>query len=496
MALFGKKNEARPAAGFRSDPRKAARFFDHARVVADSRNYDYAIECYIDGLRFDPGNIAAHESLHDAALKRRVGGGRGARLAEKFKTGGKGAVDRLLHAEMLWAKDPQNISLMVDVMTRAVEADTAHDDVQLTEVARWVGRILLDAMRGAKQPSKTVCLKTRDLFAQIGAFSEAVEASKLALRLDPDNPLLTKELKDLEAERAMQDGGFTAENITSGSFRRMVKDMDKQRQLEHADAVTVKGSAIDGEIQQRRVQYEQAPQDVDRLNKLVAALVRKESNQTEDEAIGLLGRALELTGQYQYKMKIGDLRIKQANRRLRRLQAAVKDHPDDVNAKGQLKAFLQRKQQFELAQYTERVKHYPTDVAMRFELGRRLLALHKYDEAIGAFQQAKVDPRYRVLSLECLGRCYAARGWFDESVDAVRQGIDAHPTAEDGLALRLRYQLMQSLKQLATKEGSLERAREAQKIASQVLQTDINFRDIRLQMDDIRKLVDDLAKHR
>ena len=40
-----------------------------------------------------------------------------------------------------------------------------------------------------------------------------------------------------------------------------------------------------------------------------------------------------------------------------------------------------------------------------------------------------------------------------------------------------------------TQTGDLDRTLEAQKMASQILQTDINYRDIRDRMDRLKKLV-------
>ena len=51
---------------------------------------------------------------------------------------------------------------------------------------------------------------------------------------------------------------------------------------------------------------------------------------------------------------------------------------------------------------------------------------------------------------------------------------------------------MAALTSAAERNKSLEQAREAQKIASQLLQTDITFRDIRERIDSIRGLVDQL----
>ncbi len=495
LAIFGDKNEAGPSTTFERDSRKAKRFFEHAKVVADSHNYDYAIGCYIDGLRHDPGNISMHESLRDAAVKRHAAGGKAARLTEKLLgTARKGPIDRLLHSEMLWSKDPQNTSLMVDVMTRATEADVAEPQLGLTVLVHWIGRIVIDANQAVRSPSKAEYVKARDLLVRIHAFSDAVRACKLALQQDPQNAVLLKELKNLEAEQTMQEGGYTTgQDIREGGFRSKVKDFDKQKQLEHQDAITKRVPAVDEEIHRLRAIYEQDPQDLDRLVKLVGALVRKETDQTDDQAVTLLGHALEKSGQYRFKMRIGDIRIRQMNRRLRQIQVKIKASPQDTQARRQFQVLSQQKLKFEFDEYAQRVKNYPTDLGLRYEYGKRLFALQRYDEAIGAFQQAKVDPKHRVMSLDFLGRCYAARGWFEEAVDTLRQGIEAHPISEDRLALELRYQLMSSLKQLAVKDRSVEHAKEAQRVASQVLQTDIAYRDICQQMDQIRGLVDELT---
>ena len=86
---------------YKRDGRKARRFFEHAQAVTD---YDYAIECFVNGLRLDPDNQAMHDALREVALKRKLSGGKPAGMAEKFKSGGKGPIDKMMHAEMLWAK--------------------------------------------------------------------------------------------------------------------------------------------------------------------------------------------------------------------------------------------------------------------------------------------------------------------------------------------------------------------------------------------------------
>ena len=58
-----------------TDPRKARSWFERAKAVSDSGQYDYAIQCYLFGLRFEPDALDHHEALLEVALKRKVGGG-------------------------------------------------------------------------------------------------------------------------------------------------------------------------------------------------------------------------------------------------------------------------------------------------------------------------------------------------------------------------------------------------------------------------------------
>lgn len=497
MALAGLFSKNRggegDSGGFKRDPRKARRFFEHAQAVADTRNYDYAIECYINGLRHEPDNLDKHEALRDVALRRKVAGGKPAGLAEKFKSGGNTPVDKMLHAEMLWAKDPLNARLMRDVMKWAVEADQAEPELNLAEVAYWVGGLALEFNAQTPKPDKNLYIQLRDLFAQIQAFDKAVDACKMALRLDPNNEKLLGELKNLEAEKTMQEGGYSSgQKVEEGGFRRFVRDTQKQRELEQSDAIAKTASAVDEMIARRRAEFEEDPQDLDRLQKLVDALVAKEVDETENEAIKLLKQAWDQTGQYRYKVRIGDIQMKQLNRRIRQLKAQADQNPDDAEARKRLEEAARKRLAFELQEYQERVKNYPTDMGLRFELGKRLYQARSYDEAIGAFQQAKADPKFRAMAHEFLGSCYLHKGWYDEAIDTLEQGIEAHPVPDDRLALELRYLLMDALERSARKGQNQEQARRAREVASQILQTDINFRDIRLRVDKLRELVDQL----
>ncbi len=484
---------ASPDAGFEPDPRKAKRFFEHAETIADARNYDYAVELYVNGLKHDPDNMAMHEALHEVAKRRKVGGGKPAGLIESMKSGGSTSMDKMLHAERLWSMDPMNPRLMRDVMKHAVAADGEHPDLHLGEVAYWVGVLVLNAAVAGK-PDKGVLLSLIDLFAAVGRFDKAVEACRHAIGLDPTNSELQNRCKELDAEHAMAKGNYgKGAKVAEGGYRNQIKDGDAQGALQRARGSHAQQSDVDTMIEQRRREFDEDPQDVDRRMKLVDALLKKPSPETEREAVELLNAAWDTTGQYRYKVRAGDILMRQLTRHVRELRQRAHEAPDDADLRVKHEAAARKRLAFELQEYQERSKNYPTDLSLRFELGKRLYAAQNFDDAIAAFQQAKQDPKNKDPAMMYLGSCYIQQGWLDEAVATLQQALDGHDVKDDQVGMELRYLLMDAQQRLATKNRDVSTAQAAQANASKILQADINYKDIRARLDAIKALVAELA---
>lgn len=491
MDLFKKKStnggrdtrNAKPSTpDFTPDPRKARRFFDHAQAVADTRNYDYAIECYVQGLRHDPEAMDKHEALREVALKRKVNNGKPAGMFEKSPIRGKTTLEKMLAAEYLWSKDPLNPTHALAVMENAVASE-------LYEVGHWVGDMVLEANQTAKRPSKQIYIKARDLYAQMEVFDKAVDACRLAVAMDPENPQLVRELHNLEAENTLQRGGYSDD----GDFRKGIKDAAKQTRLEQEGAIAATDSVKDQIIERARLAHEANPDDVDAMTKLIRALVNKEEESAENEAIGLLEEGYQRFNQYRFKVQVGDIRMKQFNRRLRQMRKQYKQNPTEA-LKKQMQDVAREQINYEMEEYTRRVENYPTDMGLRFQLGRRQLMLKQYDEAIGSLQQAKGDPKHRAAAARYLAEAFARKGWLDEAIDTCREGIEVNETDDNQLALELRYLLMDALEAKAKQSNDAEAAKDAASIASQIAQTNINYRDIRDRLEQVRALAAEMKQ--
>lgn len=497
MALFGlgKKSGGKdgggkgkdPAAtgddgeGFKRSLRNANKFFDYGDTAADSKNYDYAVECYVGGLRHNPDNMERYEQLHDIAKRRSVNGGK----PMKAKPVGPSLADKMLRAVKAWACDWNNVDHMVDAVDAAVQAELREgEEANLAEVAYWIGGLAVEyAANPNSKPNRKNYIRIVDAMEKIEAYDIALEAARRALHIKEEESLRDR-IKDLTAQN------YTKQSSTDEgeSFRKNIKDADEQERIQ-AELDTT-GTQADKFIASAREHYEENPEDMDRLQKLVDALVRPEQNDKDKEAIALLLRANEQSGQYRFKMKAGDVRLKQFNRVLRALKEKVK--AGDEQAKAKLQDVLKKRLIFELKEFGERAQNYPTDLKLKFELGKRQYQASQFDDAIGNFQQATSEPKSRAMAHLFLGRCFVHKEWLDEALSTLERGIEQHPTTDDNLAKELRYDLMVGRLNAAKANGDLDMAKKSQELASELLQTDINYKDIRQKMDEIRKLADEL----
>lgn len=470
--------------GFEADPKKARRFFEHAKTVADSGNYDYSVECYINGLRHSPDSLQYHEALQEVSIRRKVKGGKPAGKLEEMKLKGSKGLEKMLKYEFLWAKDPENAKHALLVM------ETAHS-LELDEVAHWMGQHVLMANRGAKKPDKQIFLKLRDLYEKLGDLDMAVEACQLALKMDSQNMELVRQLRDLQTEQSMKRANYDSEK----GFLDSVKDIDKQQELANEDAIAKTSGQKQSVLDLAKQGYESDPKDIDAIIKYARALESMETMEYENKACEVLKAGFEVTGQFRLKIQMGNIRMKQFKRKLRELKDKVNADPQNEAAIEKFNEVRAKQVQFELNEFTERAKAYPTDMSYKYELGRRQFLVEDYDNAISSFQEAQTDPKHRAQALYYLGASFARREWYDEAVDTFKRGIENHDISDDMLGLNLRYELVLALEKLAARDRNLEVAEEAAKRASGIAMSDINYKDIRDRVDVIRKLIADIRQN-
>jgi tetratricopeptide (TPR) repeat protein len=169
-------------------------------------------------------------------------------------------------------------------------------------------------------------------------------------------------------------------------------------------------------------------------------------------------------------MRIGDIRIRQLSRQRR---AAVEAGEDQAAAE-----LAERQLRLELQEWAERAANYPTDLTIKFELGRRQLAVGDLDGAIPSFQAAQRDPRRHVQALTLMGQAFARKGWYPQAAKTFAKALEEE-LPEDRLK-ELRY----NLGDVQEKMGDLAAAQEQY---STVAMIDYNYKDVRQRLEAVRK---------
>ena len=102
-------------------------------------------------------------------------------------------------------------------------------------------------------------LNAMELFPELGAWDEALAAGIDALRLDPDDAKLENELKDISAQRAMDQGRYEEAAGEEGGFRKFVKDPEKQRELGESESIAGGLDVAGRNLERARKEYAESP---------------------------------------------------------------------------------------------------------------------------------------------------------------------------------------------------------------------------------------------
>jgi len=450
---------------------KATGMFAKAREVAGTNDYDYAINLYLDGLRYMPDALEdGHIPLCELALVRRKKGGKKPTMVEKVKRlHAKTPLEQMLNAEYLFAKDPNNLAFAGAMLKAAIDGG-------FTRTANWIANYMFQENNARKKPAFRIYVLLKNCYRELGQFDKALVACQWAAKLKPNDADLADEVTNLTAELTVSRGRYDQE----GDFRKAIKDRESQEKL-HAQQGVIKTE--DYRVKALREAREALAAEPDlptNIFNLAAALADMQDDDSENEAVKLLQDAYERKSDFSFAQRAGQMKIRQLKRKLRKAKVLLDRNNDDTQAKAAVAELSEALAARELEHYRLCVVNYPTDLSMKYEYAVRLVAEAKYDEAIPLFQESQKDPRRKIASMDKIGFCFFKKGWYADAVDVFTQAIDLHEVKDDGIAKELRYNLARSYEEQGDTDKALE-------IYRKIAQLDFGFKDVRRRVDKLRK---------
>jgi tetratricopeptide (TPR) repeat protein len=449
---------------------RAAGFFEKARQVATVGDYDYAIDLYLKGISCTPDALHdGHIPLFEMALQRQRKGGKKPSMMERVKRmRGKTALEQMLNAEYLFAKDPDHLASGGAMLKAATDGG-------FVNTAKWLANYIFQANNSAKKPSFKIYVMLKDAYVGLGEFDKALAACQYAARLKPSDETITDELKNLTAEMTVARGRYDQE----GDFRKAIKDPEVQERLHSQDSIVKTRDYRQVAVEEARKALAEDPDLSKNIYNLAQALSELQTDEGENEAIELLEKTYRSKSDFSYAQRAGQIRIKQLNRKLRKAKDALDTKGGDEKTKARVSDLSARLNHAELEHYRQCVENYPTDLQAKYEYGTRLVRNKQYDEAIPLFQEAQRDPRHKISAMDKIGLCFFMKGWFTDAIDVFRQAIESYEIKDDGIGKELRYNLARSYEEQGDSEKALE-------IYRRIAQIDFAFRDVRQRVDKLR----------
>ncbi len=450
--------------------RPADNLFSKAEQAIKRRNFDYAIELLLQGLKLDPLNVEQRKRLRSTellAIQEKGGNAKGDFKTNLFTLKIQWAIKKLGMAKK-WEEQiaelenflrhaPQNVHMLTTLAAALRNLEGG------TEAAISVLQQIVELDSGQVETWRQLGI----LYGPIDAH-KAIACWEKVKRYHPEDKECGKAIRDLSAATMMKSAEDRKKG-GKGDFTDMLASADEAKKLEEEQAIIRTDDDAKRAIDRTKERLAKNPTDR-RLIRTLGDLQRRLKMYAEAEAQykSLLELdpndlvAQERLGELQehiYGDKVEDIKIK------------LKERPGDPGLEAALAEATAEFENFLVVQLERRVHTHPTDCGLKARYGEILLKKNRVDEAIEQFQKALVDPRLATLSHANMGRCFKIKGLYDLAIEEFQKTLHQLPDANSSLAKDIRYTLAETY---ALKNDFTQ----ARSIMEQILAVDIRFRDV------------------
>ncbi|MFG0314005.1 MAG: tetratricopeptide repeat protein, partial [Phycisphaerales bacterium] len=466
-------------------PKKAQAFFDRAKTVHESENYEYAMQMWLSGLRWDPSSMDGLKGfINSSEVFVATSGKKGVSKETKNAIATKGPVGKYISALL-------DFGLKRIDTNNAIKVTTAASALGLNEPVKTLGENALKLALNDPKAKKDMFVKLLEAFANAGSYKLAAVAGETACKLDPSDGELQQKVRNMLAQSTMTSGGY--DDTESGGFRKNIRDADKQLKLEQEDSVAKTDSTKDAIVERTKKEHEERPDDIPSLEKYAKALISRGKGPDELKAMTLYNQAYKQSGSFRFRKEAGEIQMARARRSFEKIKAAAAANPGDAEAQQKLEKASKQFDKLQIDELKLQVENYPTDLSLKYKLGVILYERGEYNEAIEQFQLAQSDPKIRRSVQNLMGKSFLKLGgWEDAAITTLEQALGSQDDDDSDLGMDIRYGLMEALIAKAQKDNDMESAERADKIAAGIAIQQFSYRDVREKRELIKSLLTEM----
>ena len=452
----------------------AQTLFNKGFATFERGNLDIAIDLLLRAVELSPGFIRARRFLRAAEIQKAKKAPPKSplmsRLAELttlpayLKTTAlykAGKLERaLFEAEKLLKQDPlqrKSVFLFADVAAALGQLDAAI--------------LTLEMLSEYDPQDMDIVKRLGDAYMKTEDYGKARDCYSKVLAERPTAAEVLKLLKDAEAHYSMKTGGWDGAEKAEGAgkFQDRIENKEQAQKLDIQAKAQVVGSDADIMINEWRAKIAVEPHNLNYYRALARTFLQLKRY---NEAIETLEKARKFaTADPELDRSLTEARVKDYTARIDALRLRK-----DTAAADKLEL---EKNQFVFDDLVTRVKNYPNDLRLRYELGCLYYQHGTYEEAIQQLQLAQRSPKERTDALYYLARCFRAKGQGDIALMQLETALELLPIMDDG-----RKKVLFELGEVYEAAGNQEKAFNCYR---EVYSADIGYHDISVKMERIFK---------
>ena len=438
-------------------------------VEASQRdNFDYAIELFNQVLDKEPGCYEVRAALRAAQIGK--AGKAGGFFKKAFNLAG--ASPQLTKAKLAVNNNPlEALQTIEQILNGDPHNFTAHRifaDAALTAGMPFTAVLSLETLARNSPGDKGITTQLAQTLSETGETARAEQIMHSLCRANPNDPNLSKLLKNISATRTLDEGGYDKVAEEGGSYRELLRDKEEAVLLEQENRAQKSEDTAARLITEYETRLVTEPNNL----KLVRNLAELHTQKQEfDRALEYYQRvkASEMGNDPSLDRAIAETVARKFDFATAQLNPFAADHAEQVV---QLNA---DKLAWQIAECQRRVEKYPTDLMIRFELGALYFQAGKIGEAISEFQKAQGNPHKRLAAMNYLAQCFSHRKMFDLAARTLQNALKEKLVFDDEKK-ELTYQLGCVLEKMDKREDAMEQFKV-------IYETDIGYKDVSAKVD-------------
>jgi tetratricopeptide (TPR) repeat protein len=448
-------------------PRDVRDLFEKGNSAVQKENWDYAFIFYLQALQKEPGFLECRQALRAAQLTkagrttsffRKVMGTAGSSplIAKANLSVRKNPLDAIATCEQILNTDPNNSMAHNTLAEAALNADLPKTAI-----------FSLEHNSKNNPNDRGIAMALANAYIANKAFSRAENIYQDLLNKDRNDTEVASLLKNLSANKTLQEGGYESLADGKGSYRDILKNKEEAVALEQENkqvrSIEQTLKLLDEAVDKLRADpsnFQQA--------RTVADLYAQAKDY--DKAIKYYGMLMEVgAGDANMERIINDLKLKQFDQQIIALD---KESPDYAQQRAE---FERQKAEYQIDDVKRRVDKYPNDLLIRYDYAVMLLKLARYNEALQEFQKTRNHGNRRVPSLIQMAKVFMATGKNDFAISHLQDALKEKQGMDEE-----KKDILYTLAELYERLGKNEEAIEQFKA---IYAVDMSYKDVTARVD-------------